>query len=112
MPASRRSTSPSCAGSSRRSSLPRRRCALGLADPVTVNRFLLWGYVRHRDGVTYRYNNLGFREEADLGAKEPGEFRAFFMGGSAVYGGRASEKGVNVRRPGTTTAAGGALRAA
>jgi hypothetical protein len=53
------------------------------------------GYVRHYDGVTYRYNNYGFREDEDmdLSTKEPDEFRVFFLGGSAAYGGRAREFG-------------------
>jgi hypothetical protein len=53
------------------------------------------GYIRHHDGVTYRYNNYGFREDEDfdLSVKEPGEYRVFVMGGSAAYGGRAQEFG-------------------
>ena len=51
------------------------------------------GYIRHRDGVTYRYNNFGFRDEEDLGPKAPNEFRVFVVGGSTAYGERASERG-------------------
>jgi hypothetical protein len=51
------------------------------------------GYVNHRDGIAYRYNNCGFRDEEDLGAKAPDEFRVFFMGGSAAYGDPAWERG-------------------
>lgn len=53
------------------------------------------GYVRHHDGVSYRYNNYGFREDEDfdLSTKDPDELRVFVMGGSAAYGGRAQEWG-------------------
>ena len=50
-------------------------------------------YVRRYDGVVYRYNNYGFRDERDVGAKKPNEYRVFFLGGSAAYGERAAEKG-------------------
>jgi lysophospholipase L1-like esterase len=50
-------------------------------------------YIRKHDGVTYRYNNLSFREEEDLGDKAPNEFRVFFLGGSAAYGERSNEGG-------------------
>jgi hypothetical protein len=50
-------------------------------------------FVRARDGIEYRYNNCGFREEEDLGPKGPNEFRVFFMGGSAAYGTETREKG-------------------
>ncbi len=48
-------------------------------------------YVRMRDGVTYRYNNYGVRDEEDLGPKYQNEFRVFIMGGSAAYGTEARE---------------------
>ena len=44
------------------------------------------GYIIRRDGIEYRYNNCGFRDERDLGRKGPNEFRVFLMGGSAAYG--------------------------
>lgn len=51
------------------------------------------GFIRQRDGVTYRYNNYGFRNEEDVLDKEAGEFRVFVLGGSMAYGERASERG-------------------
>lgn len=50
-------------------------------------------YVRRYDGIAYRYNAQGFREEADVPAKGPREFRVFVLGGSTAYGERASEQG-------------------
>lgn len=50
-------------------------------------------YMRRRHGVTYRYNNYGFRDEEDLGPKDQNEFRVFIMGGSAAYGTEARELG-------------------
>jgi hypothetical protein len=50
-------------------------------------------YVRMHDGVTYRYNNYGFRDEEDLGPKGQNEFRVFVMGGSAAYGSEVRELG-------------------
>jgi len=51
------------------------------------------GYVRELDGVRYRYDNLGFRNEEDLVAKQANEFRVFILGGSVAYGERAREQG-------------------
>ncbi len=52
------------------------------------------GYVRRMDGIVYRYNNYGFRDEEDIVAEKPeNTFRVFVMGGSMAYGERASEHG-------------------
>lgn len=51
------------------------------------------GYIRKADGVTYRYNNYGFRNEDDVVDKQPDEFRVFILGGSAAYGERGQEVG-------------------
>lgn len=51
------------------------------------------GFVRRLDGVSYHYNNNGFRNDEDLGPKEDGEFRIFILGGSTAYGDRSLERG-------------------
>lgn len=51
------------------------------------------GFVRNIDGIRYRYNNMGFRNQLDIKPKTKDEFRVFLLGGSMAYGERASEVG-------------------